>query len=108
MSIMRNGDLRGGGSILCFLPGMEEIQTVQELLQSELNTLERCSRPEILILHSSVSLREQARIFEPGPKCILSTNIAETSVTIPDVKAIVDPGRERQSIMIEGQNLYSQ
>mmetsp|Transcript_33069 Transcript_33069/g.80358 ORF Transcript_33069/g.80358 Transcript_33069/m.80358 type:complete len:1277 (+) Transcript_33069:152-3982(+) len=95
-SIIQQGRLEGGGSILCFLPGMEEIRTVQRMIDRK----GAAKNLKIITLHSSVSSKEQGRIFEAGPKCILSTNIAETSVTIPDVKYIVDPGRERQSSML--------
>jgi HrpA-like RNA helicase len=85
------------GSILCFLPGMEEINNVAQLVRSRM----RGYGLEILVLHSSVNSQEQARIFDKGSKLILSTNIAETSLTIPDVKFVIDSGRERQFSLLE-------
>lgn len=57
-----------GGSILCFLPGMEEIRRVHRYIH------ENCKRqrvPKVIYLHSSVSSGDQAKAFEPGPKIIL-------------------------------------
>jgi len=90
------------GHILVFLPGWEDIVTVQKLLLGE-NGLRLGLKPtdyELHLLHSSIPLKEQQRIFE-RPKegvrrIILSTNIAETSVTIPDVVYVVDAGRLKE------------
>lgn len=83
------------GSILCFLPGMDEIRLVDYMIKRN------SSRIVTQHLHSSVSSRDQAKAFEPGRKIILSTNIAETSVTIPDVKIVIDSGRERQFSLLD-------
>lgn len=88
----------GKGSILCFLPGMDEIQTVSRYLKEGGRGKQL---PRVLFLHSSVSSEAQAQIFEPGSKIILSTNIAETSITIPDVKIVIDSGRERQFSLLD-------
>ena len=56
------------------------------------------------MLHSSLSAKDQAKAFQPGPKIILSTNIAETSVTIPDVKIVIDTGKERQHSLLESRS----
>jgi HrpA-like RNA helicase len=85
-------------SLLCFLPGLEEIRMVHKLI-NEQPTIK--NGPRVVYLHSSVSSQDQARAFEPGPKIILATNIAETSITIPDVQIVVDSGRERQSSLFE-------
>jgi HrpA-like RNA helicase len=84
---------RMDGSILCFLPGMEEIRRVHRYIDYKHRGQ---VLPKVIYLHSSVSSSDQALAFEPGPKIILSTNIAETSVTIPDCKFVIDSGRERQ------------
>ena len=81
------------GSILCFLPGMEEIRRVHRYIDYRHKGQ---ILPKVIYLHSSVSSTDQALAFEPGAKIILSTNIAETSVTIPDCKYVIDSGRERQ------------
>lgn len=91
------------GAILAFLPGLEEILEAQKLL------LERrplgvdfsdASRFQICLLHSTVPKEQQAGIFHRSPmgcrKIILSTNIAETSVTVPEVKYVVDTGKLRE------------
>lgn len=56
-----------GGSILCFLPGMEEIRNVHRSIDEQA----RKQNVTIVYLHSSVTSKDQARAFEPGPKIIL-------------------------------------
>lgn len=81
------------GAILVFLPGLQEITKVQALLSSESPILEvdfdNDAKFKIIPLHSSLP-DAQAEVFDSVPigcrKIILSTNIAETSVTISDVK----------------------
>uniref|UniRef100_A0A671WDL9 ATP-dependent RNA helicase TDRD9 n=1 Tax=Sparus aurata TaxID=8175 RepID=A0A671WDL9_SPAAU len=72
------------GSVLVFLPGIHEIRCMQEAL----------SKLQIYLLHSTVILEEQNGVFQlPVPgyrKVILSTNIAESSLTVPDVKYVID------------------
>ncbi|CCW66473.1 unnamed protein product [Phytomonas sp. Hart1] len=76
-------------SVLVFLPGWEEIVRAKEIL-------ERNSVYHLVLLHSSVGQEEQMRCFLPAPpgavKVILSTNIAESGVTIDDVGAVIDTG----------------
>ncbi|CAD2214880.1 DEAD/DEAH box helicase/Helicase conserved C-terminal domain/Helicase associated domain (HA2), putative [Angomonas deanei] len=80
-------------SILVFLPGWEEISRAKDIL-------ERDSRFDIVCLHSSISVHEQQRCFLPPEegkiKLILSTNIAESGVTIDDVGAVIDLGRSKE------------
>ncbi|KAL8840523.1 MAG: hypothetical protein Q9176_003849 [Flavoplaca citrina] len=89
------------GAILVFLPGLEEMVKVQDLLS-------KCplgvdfsdnSQYKVHILHSSLPAA-QTEVFKEVPqgcrKIILSTNIAETSVTIPDVQYVVDTGKLRE------------
>jgi len=80
-------------AILAFLPGRREIQAVADSL-SDLN-----SDVEILPLHGSLPLSEQRRVLSgagPGKRrVILATNIAETSLTVPDVSVVVDTGLVR-------------
>ncbi|KAJ3612891.1 hypothetical protein NHX12_019148 [Muraenolepis orangiensis] len=77
------------GSVLMFLPGIKEIDHMQEVLA----TLTR-KRLQVYVLHSTVTLEEQCDAFlDPVPghrKIILSTNIAESSVTVPGVKYVID------------------
>ena len=76
------------GSILVFLPGLGEIRALTERLEGN-RQLGNSGRFEIIPMHSTLSSRDQRRAFVPAKpgqrKIILSTNIAETSVTIPDV-----------------------
>jgi HrpA-like RNA helicase len=92
------------GAILAFLPGLGEIMEVERLLRMEsplgVNFEDRF-RFEIFKLHSSLRDDEnEDGIFRPLSegcrKIILSTNIAETSVTIPDVQHVVDSGTLRE------------
>ena len=89
------------GAILVFLPGLEEIVQVEnELKRSDLGVnLMDTSRYQIYMLHSSIAASQQT-VFDKVPegcrKIILSTNIAETSVTIPDVQHVVDTGKLRE------------
>ena len=87
------------GSVLIFLPGIGEIRTLKERLSGS-KTFGDVNRFDIVPLHSSLSSSEQKRAFIPSTlkrrKIILSTNIAETSVTIPDVVYVIDTGRFRE------------
>jgi ATP-dependent helicase HrpB len=79
------------GDVLCFLPGEREIKSSQEALIG--------IDAEVLPLYGALPKEEQDRIFRPSPrrKVILSTSIAETSVTIEGVTAVVDSGLMRVS-----------
>ena len=78
-----------GSTVLVFLPGMDEICAVQEEIEKRvlLNTA-------VHVLHSQISQEDQDAALEPPPegecKIILSTNIAESSITIPEVEVIID------------------
>ena len=90
------------GAILVFLPGLDEMVKVDDLLRNG-NILGVDFRDEskfkMYMLHSSIS-DTQRNVFNPVPdgcrKVILGTNIAETSVTIPDVQYVVDTGKLRE------------
>ena len=77
------------GDILVFLPGMGEIRSAQRALEG----LDR----EVLPLHGSLKPEEQDRALAPSErgKVVLSTNVAETSVTIPGVRTVIDTGTAR-------------
>ena len=86
------------GSILCFLPGWDEIKAVTEILEKSPRHLK--SKMTVLPLHSTIPQEDQHKVFEPAKdgsvKVILSTNIAESSVTIDDVLVIIDSGLVRE------------
>jgi ATP-dependent helicase HrpA len=82
------------GDLLCFLPGEKEIrETARELEKSPVR------HTEIVPLFGRLSASDQDKVFHPGSKrrIILSTNVAETSVTVPRVKMVVDTGLARLS-----------
>lgn len=90
------------GAILVFLPGLAEILKVEEILMQHkfgINFSDQ-SKFKIFQLHSSIAT-SQSSVFEQLPegcrKIILATNIAETSVTIPDVQYVVDTGKLRET-----------
>ncbi|KAL3633801.1 hypothetical protein CASFOL_022563 [Castilleja foliolosa] len=87
------------GAILVFLPGWDDINRSREKLLAS-SFFKNPSKYLILSLHSRVPLTEQKKVFKrPPPGCrkiILSTNIAETSVTIEDVVYVVDSGRMKE------------
>ncbi|KAI9017863.1 P-loop containing nucleoside triphosphate hydrolase protein [Gaertneriomyces semiglobifer] len=93
---------RGDGAVLVFLPGWQEIDTLHQRLKDE-DTYGVGFRNEkffrIFPLHSSVPTASQQLIFDRPPsgvrKIILSTNIAETSVTIEDIVYVIDTAKTR-------------
>jgi small subunit ribosomal protein S24e len=90
------------GHVLVFLPGWDEIQALnKQLLERKLSLpLNDPTRYSIHLLHSTIPVAEQQVIFDPPPpgirRIILSTNIAETSVTIPDVVYVVDTAKVKE------------
>lgn len=95
-----------GRSILVFLPGIYEInKTFSELsgLASDAAQIGGAPAVQIERLHSSVSFDEQKKILSPAAsditRVILSSSIAETSLTIPDVVCVIDSGLSRVSVM---------
>jgi ATP-dependent helicase HrpB len=89
------------GSILVFLPGQREIRAVARQLSAEIDTPTR-ERLLIAPLYGGLSLERQQQAMEPAPpgkrKIVLSTNLAETSLTIEGVQAVVDSGLVREAI----------
>lgn len=84
----------GPGDILVFLSGEREIRDAADALR-------RAGRPddEILPLYARLSAAEQHRVFAPhrGRRVVLATNVAETSLTVPGIRYVVDTGRARIS-----------
>lgn len=85
------------GDLLIFLSGMSEISTVVEAAKIYAS---QTNRWIVLSLHSTLSVSEQEKVFDVPPegvrKCIVSTNIAETSVTIDGVRFVVDSGKVKE------------
>ncbi|KAG6381173.1 hypothetical protein JVT61DRAFT_5574 [Boletus reticuloceps] len=90
------------GHVLVFMPGWEEISSVQRLLLDGRLPLDFGDQTKytIHVLHSTIPLSEQQVIFDPPPngvrRVILATNIAETSVTIPDVVYVIDTAKIKE------------
>lgn len=89
------------GSVLCFLPGWDEIKAATSLLEEEASAAQHvAAKIDILPLHSTIPQEDQQKVFKPAMegtlKVILSTNIAESSITIDDVLAVVDGGLVRE------------
>lgn len=85
------------GDILVFLTGQEEIEVAEEMLRTRTRGLgSKLGELIIAPIYATLPSEMQAKIFEPTPegarKVVLATNIAETSVTIPGVVYVVDPG----------------
>ena len=110
-------ELKGGGSILVFLPGIADIRRTEQNLLERMEGV-RCAESngrddihtggeyggvELCVLHSSISLDQQRHVLTPPPqgtrRVILSSSIAETSLTVPDVKCVIDSGLARVARM---------
>jgi ATP-dependent RNA helicase DHX57 len=95
---LRNNTSSDNAAILVFLPGRGEIESLARTLRCD---DKETSCLDIHILHSSVSQKNQKAVFQPGQegkiKVILATNVAETSITIPDVCMVIDTGRVKES-----------
>jgi ATP-dependent RNA helicase DHX8/PRP22 len=91
------------GDILMFLTGQEEIDTSCEILYERMKALGP-KVPELFILpiYSALPSEVQSRVFEPTPpgarKVVIATNVAETSLTIPGIYYVVDPGFSKQNV----------
>ena len=81
----------GPGDILVFLPGEREIREAAEVIRKEVSGV------EILPLYSRLSSADQDRVFHPrgGRRVVLATNVAETSLTVPRIRFVVDTGLAR-------------
>ncbi|KAI0471625.1 P-loop containing nucleoside triphosphate hydrolase protein [Xylariaceae sp. FL0804] len=81
------------GGILIFLPGVAEINRT-------VNQLRAVSSLHVLPLHASLDTREQRRVFTSPPagkrKVVVATNVAETSITIDDIVAVIDTGKVKE------------
>ncbi|XP_051972573.1 ATP-dependent RNA helicase DHX29-like [Xyrauchen texanus] len=98
------------GAVLVFLPGLAHIQQLYDLLTTDkrFNTKDRY---KLVALHSTLSSQDQSSAFTVPPvgvrKIVLSTNIAETGVTIPDVVFVIDTGKTKENRYHESSQMSS-
>ncbi|MBE0586797.1 MAG: ATP-dependent RNA helicase HrpA, partial [Hydrogenophaga sp.] len=86
-----------GGDILIFLPGEREIREAADHLRKHLSHIPTLRNAEVLPLFARLSQAEQDRIFQDhsGRRIVLSTNVAETSLTVPGIRYVIDAGTAR-------------
>jgi ATP-dependent helicase HrpA len=86
--------LEGSGDILVFLSGEREIRETAETLRKH-----KMLHSEVIPLYARLSPQEQARVFAPSGRrhIVLSTNVAETSLTVPGIRYVIDAGFARIS-----------
>jgi ATP-dependent RNA helicase TDRD9 len=79
------------GSVLIFVPGMHDIQTLNDLITKEFPAEYKI---DVIPLHSEIPLLQQQRVFLKPQAChrkvIISTSIAESSITVSDIKYVID------------------
>ena len=87
----------GPGDILVFLPGEREIRETAELARASLARRPYARSAEVLPLYARLSVAEQQRVFAPsqGRRMVLATNVAETSLTVPGIRYVIDSGLAR-------------
>ena len=80
------------GDVLVFLSGEREIRDAHQALERR-----KYRETEVLPLYARLSVRDQDRVFNPGTRrrIVLATNVAETSLTVPRIRYVVDPGLAR-------------
>ena len=90
-------DIHQGGDILVFLPGEREIRDAADHLRGHLTHQAVFRNAEVLPLFARLSQAEQDRIFDShsNRRIILATNVAETSLTVPGIKYVIDAGTAR-------------
>lgn len=97
--VLEHIDGLGEGAVLVFVPGWDEISKLHDLLMTHPRFSNQSSF-RVLPLHSSIPTASQREIFDRPPKgvrkIVLSTNIAETSITIDDVVFVLDSGRFKE------------
>jgi len=88
------GKAKNIGDVLVFLNGEREIRDVAQALRKE-----KFGNTEILPLYARLSNKEQNRVFQShsGRRIVLATNVAETSITVPGITSVIDPGTARLS-----------
>ncbi|MDE2086368.1 MAG: ATP-dependent helicase HrpB [Xanthomonadaceae bacterium] len=98
--VARQALAENDGDVLAFLPGRREIARVQAVLEETLARREQEENLEVVPLHGELSLAEQQWALspaEPGARrIVLATNVAESSVTLPGIRAVIDAGLARE------------
>ena len=91
--LLRQGD----GDILVFLPGEREIRDTADHLRKYQGRSPKLRHVEILPLFARLSIEDQQKIFKPGGqrRIVLATNVAETSLTVPGIRYVIDTGLAR-------------
>ncbi len=101
VAVVERGGERDDGAILVFMPGVAEIRRLAREVERRAAGCAAAGRMHVLQLHGSLAPGEQALVFTRPPpgkrKVILSTNVAETSVTIDDVTVVVDTFRVKEA-----------
>ena len=94
-SVSRSGD----GDTLVFLPTERDIREVSHRVAGHYNRLGMTGRVDLLPLYARLPQKEQQRIFQPGGKrrIIFATNVAESSLTVPGIRYVIDAGTARIS-----------
>ena len=89
----------GDGDILVFLPGEREIRDTAEHLRKYQGRSVKLKHIEVLPLFARLSIEDQQKIFRPHGqrRIVLATNVAETSLTVPGIKYVIDAGLARMS-----------
>ncbi|GAA2902981.1 ATP-dependent RNA helicase HrpA [Microbacterium esteraromaticum] len=101
VSALRELDREAPGDVLVFLPGEAEIRDAADAVRGAYRS--STSPVEVLPLYGRLSAAEQHRVFEPSKvagvrrRVVLATNVAETSLTVPGIKYVVDTGTARIS-----------
>ena len=93
--LLRQGD----GDILVFLPGEREIRDTAEHLRKYQGRSTKLKHIEVLPLFARLSIEDQQKIFKPhsARRIVLATNVAETSLTLPGIKYVIDAGLARMN-----------
>jgi len=93
--LLRQGD----GDILVFLPGEREIRDTAEHLRKYQGRSTKLKHIEVLPLFARLSIEDQQKIFRPHHtrRIVLATNVAETSLTVPGIKYVIDAGLARMN-----------
>ncbi|MEY5023405.1 MAG: ATP-dependent helicase HrpA, partial [Actinomycetota bacterium] len=103
ISALKELEREEAGDVLVFLSGESEIRDAQEAIVGAATAGQLTKRLEVLPLYGRLRSAEQHRVFEPSKsagvqqRVILATNVAETSLTIPNIKYVIDAGTARIS-----------